>query len=451
MKPTLNHPNRRQFAKTTFMTGATLAAQSTTSILAEDTKQRRIRTGVIGCGSVSHQYLPVLKRPPFVDVVSLCDIRHERAVKQGEKFKVANTYPDIDAMLAGESFDFLVNLTNMQEHEALNRRALDAGKHVWSEKPIANSLEAGQQLLRIATEKGLRLKALGAIPMSVLGYERRYNSALRDALAGKEDAFVKDILSGQPEPPRYFARMKRDNKAGPALLQDGRLPSPRPITTSELVTFIGDTAHPKTVIDLRGDREAFMQAHVEGSLFAPFASGKLPLVAGSYVDEDAAIILVVNEASEVDEAVRQLVRIGLDNIESWIPTSEALSDHVEEANILTHQSNITTAGLSESLANHPDAVVLDVRSAAEYAESHVRGAEHIAYTRLAVRLAEVPEGSPLFVHCATGLRASLAVPFLARHREVIHVDGDFSDISDSLIEQAISPVTLVPASVAPVS
>ena len=43
-------------------------------------------------------------------------------------------------MLAGEPFDFLITLTDMQEHEHLNRQALAAGKHVWSEKPIANSL-----------------------------------------------------------------------------------------------------------------------------------------------------------------------------------------------------------------------------------------------------------------------------------------------------------------------
>jgi predicted dehydrogenase len=59
-------------------------------------------------------------------------------------------------MLAGEPFDFLVNLTDMQEHEHLNRQALEAGKHVWSEKPLANSLEAGQQLLQFAHERQLR-------------------------------------------------------------------------------------------------------------------------------------------------------------------------------------------------------------------------------------------------------------------------------------------------------
>jgi predicted dehydrogenase len=90
-------------------------------------------------------------------VVSLCDIRPKRARKQAEKFKVAHFYPHIDKMLAGESFDFLIDLTDMQEHEHLNRQALSAGKHVWSEKPIANSLAAGQELLRTAQEKKLRL------------------------------------------------------------------------------------------------------------------------------------------------------------------------------------------------------------------------------------------------------------------------------------------------------
>jgi predicted dehydrogenase len=90
-------------------------------------------------------------------VVSLCDIRPERARNQAEKFNVAHHYPHIDQMLAGEQFDFLINLTDMQEHEHLNRQALEAGKHVWSEKPIANSLAAGQELLRVAKQRNHRL------------------------------------------------------------------------------------------------------------------------------------------------------------------------------------------------------------------------------------------------------------------------------------------------------
>ena len=141
--------NRREFTKTA------LAAGAAGAFAAEPAK--RIRTGVIGCGSVSGSYLPVLTKSPFVEVVSLCDIKPERARKQAEKFKIAHHYPNIDAMLAGEPFEFLVDLTDMQEHERLNRQALEAGKHVWSEKPIANSLSAGQELLRTAQQKQLRL------------------------------------------------------------------------------------------------------------------------------------------------------------------------------------------------------------------------------------------------------------------------------------------------------
>ncbi len=276
-------------------------------------------------------------------------------------------------------------------------------------------------------------KALGAIPFSVLGYERRFNGALREALEGSEDAFVKDILSGQPEPPLYFARMKRDNKLGPALLPDGKLPQPRRLTADELSAFVFDESE-HVILDLRSDRVAFMQRHLTGSLFAPLTGGKLPIVAGSYVDENAAIILVVNDESEVDEAVRQLVRIGLDKVESWIPADEALSEHFENDDLTASITRITTAELAGALAAHPGAVVLDVRSTGEYAESHVRRSKHIPYTRLAARLAEVPHTYPLYVHCGSGLRASFAVPFLAREsREVVHVDGAFGEISTDLL------------------
>ena len=156
MKTSSTRLNRREFGKTALLAGAALVSGAASSPAA-DTASRRIRTGVIGCGSVSHQYLPQLTASGFVEVVSLCDIRYERAQKQGEKFNVRNTYPNVEAMLAGVPFEFLVDLTDMQQHEGINRRALAAGKHVWSEKPIANSLAAGQELLRMAKENNVRL------------------------------------------------------------------------------------------------------------------------------------------------------------------------------------------------------------------------------------------------------------------------------------------------------
>jgi predicted dehydrogenase len=147
---------RRAFARLTLGAGAAVALTGW-AVPGAGGAPRRIRTGVIGCGSVSNAYLPTLKACPFVELVSLCDIKPERARRQAERFQVAHHYPHLEAMLAGEPFEFLVDLTDMQAHEAINRRALEAGKHVWSEKPIANSLAAGQKLLRLARQKGVRL------------------------------------------------------------------------------------------------------------------------------------------------------------------------------------------------------------------------------------------------------------------------------------------------------
>jgi len=118
---------------------------------------KKIRVGLIGCGSVSGKYLPHLAACPFVELVSTCDIIPERAARRAEQFKVPHHYPHIKQMLAGAEFDLLVNTTDMQEHEHLNREAIEAGKHVWSEKPIGNSVAGAQQVLDLAKKKGLRI------------------------------------------------------------------------------------------------------------------------------------------------------------------------------------------------------------------------------------------------------------------------------------------------------
>jgi predicted dehydrogenase len=144
---------RREFARRSLLAGPVIAAAPAVM----RAQGRRITTGVIGCGSVSNSYLPVLAASPHVELVSVCDIRPDRARRQAERFSVPHHYPHIDQMLAGAPFEFLVDLTDMQEHERLNRQALEAGRHVWSEKPIANSLAQGQELLRVATAKRVRL------------------------------------------------------------------------------------------------------------------------------------------------------------------------------------------------------------------------------------------------------------------------------------------------------
>src|SRR5262245_36821870 len=155
--------DRRAFVGRGLAAGAALAAGTPGQA---DDPPKHIKLGVIGCGSVSHSYLPHLSKCPYVELVSACDIIPERAKAQAEKFKIPNQYPHIDKMLAGAAFDLLVNLTDMQEHERLNFQAVDAGKHVWSEKPMANSLAAGEKLLAAAKKKGVKIWGAPAMVVS---------------------------------------------------------------------------------------------------------------------------------------------------------------------------------------------------------------------------------------------------------------------------------------------
>jgi len=124
---------------------------------------KKIKVGVIGCGSVSRMYLPHLTSSPFVELVSTCDIKPDRAINAAKKFNIPNYYPHIDKMLAGAPFDLMVDLTNMQEHGRLNKQALLAGRNVWSEKPMANSYKEGRALLDLAISKKLRIWGAPAV------------------------------------------------------------------------------------------------------------------------------------------------------------------------------------------------------------------------------------------------------------------------------------------------
>jgi hydroxyacylglutathione hydrolase len=241
-------------------------------------------------------------------------------------------------------------------------------------------------------------KALGAVPMSTVGYEKRFNPALR--AAETERGFVDFILAGQPEPPMYFANMKRDNKLGPPVL--GGLPKPARISAEQFASL--DTAS-VAVIDTR-PWDAFRAGHVAGSLSFPLTRS-FNTDAGSMVRDTDDIHLVIEE-DRLEEAVRDLIRVGLDNIRGWCTPSEiaelpslATIDEVgvEEA-----------VGLVESRRLH----VLDVRRKTEFEGGHLPGAVNIAHTRLAGRLDEVPREGRLLVNCRSGARSAAASAYLKR-------------------------------------
>ena len=158
-----NKISRSQFLEKTSLAGAALLLSSLEG-LASVSPQKKLRVGLIGCGSVSNRYLPHLKSSSLIEVVSLCDIKYDRAVNQNKQYSLgAATYPNIEAMMSGVPFDLMVTTTDMQEHGRLNKIALTAGKHVWSEKPMANTYAEGKELLELANSKKLRLWGAPAV------------------------------------------------------------------------------------------------------------------------------------------------------------------------------------------------------------------------------------------------------------------------------------------------
>jgi hydroxyacylglutathione hydrolase len=257
-------------------------------------------------------------------------------------------------------------------------------------------------------------KALGAVPMSTVGYERRGNPAL-DAVRRGRETFVDMILDGQPEPPLYFARMKRLNKEGVPLL--GELPTPALLGADELTALLDEPD--VVVVDTRLDRTAFMDGHLPGSIYAPL-NKTFPTIAGSYVQPNERIVLVIDEDRR-DEVVRDLVRVGLDRIEGFAPPAVLSGfDGLEQTPTIdfAEVERLRTAG---------EARVLDVRGASEHAAGHVPGAANIAHTRLLDRLDEIDGDGPLLVHCKSGARAASAVSLLAREGfDVRYVDDAFA-------------------------
>jgi predicted dehydrogenase len=157
-----NNISRQRFLQTTAMAGAAMLLSSLEGF-ALTMPDKKIRVAIIGCGSVSNRYLPQLKSSSLIDVVSVCDIKYDRALKQAKDYGVPNSYPHIDKLLTGVPFDMMVTITDMQEHGRLNKQALEAGKHIWSEKPMANTYAEGKALLDLAKSKGLRIWGAPAV------------------------------------------------------------------------------------------------------------------------------------------------------------------------------------------------------------------------------------------------------------------------------------------------
>lgn len=254
-------------------------------------------------------------------------------------------------------------------------------------------------------------KALGAVPQTTVGYEKRFNPALR--AAESERSFTSYVLSDQPDPPSYFARMKFENRDGPAVL--GTLPNPSKLDAKAVAAL--DTQK-VALVDTR-PWDQFASGHIKGSL-SLLVNNQFPTEGGSLIDPAEDVVLIIDQ-SKLDEAIRDLVRVGIDRIVGW-----ATPDVIVEA----AASGVRLATIAEISATDAKiriaagkTFVLDVRKLGEHNEArvadHPAGLMNVSHTRLATALDQIPKDADILVHCRGGVRSARACAYLQRRGHTV--------------------------------
>jgi predicted dehydrogenase len=190
-----------------------------------------MRIGLIGCGNISDVYLK--NAPRFQDFVftAAADMNPDAAKRQAERYAIDSR--SVKSLLAGDDVDIVLNLTIPEAHAEVSLQALEAGKHIYSEKPLATTIADGLAVVAAAKARGLRI---GAAPDTVLGPGVQEARALIDGRAiGKPLAGLAAVMSHGMEHwhpnPSFFFRAG----AGPVFDMG-------PYYLSALITLLGPVA-----------------------------------------------------------------------------------------------------------------------------------------------------------------------------------------------------------------
>lgn len=125
------------------------------------------KIGIVGIGDISGIYLENLtKKFDNLEIIGVCDLVREKAERAIEQYDIPKLYEDMHALFEDPEVDIVLNLTRPYEHFEVSKAALLAGKHVYSEKPFAATLEEGKELVEIAKEKN---RLIGGAPDTFMG------------------------------------------------------------------------------------------------------------------------------------------------------------------------------------------------------------------------------------------------------------------------------------------
>ena len=247
---------------------------------------------------------------------------------------------------------------------------------------------------------------------STIGEQRRSNPSLTN----DEQEFVDKLLAELSAYPAYYAHMGVINSEGPAAVD---LSLPKPVQAEELRRRLESG---EWVVDLR-HRVAFAAGHLKGSLGFEL-SGSFVTYLGWLHPWGTPLTLIGEDEGQIADARRELARIGVDDI-AGAADVEVVRDAAEARAYRVADFAALAAAIGSG-----EVTVLDVRQSDEFADSHIGGASNIPLHELIDRVSELPDGE-VWVHCASGYRASIAASILDRHgRDVVLIDDEFGKAED---------------------
>ncbi|MEO6020739.1 MAG: MBL fold metallo-hydrolase [Knoellia sp.] len=248
---------------------------------------------------------------------------------------------------------------------------------------------------------------------STIGTEKLQNPALTQ----DEEQWVADIFAGLDDYPAYYVHMSPGNSEGPSAAD---LSAPESVDKDTLAARIADR---EWVIDLR-TRTAFAAGHVTGTLNFG-VDGQFATYLGWLIPWDAPLTLLGKSPEQVAEAQRELARIGMDAI-----TGAATGSPQDWTDGSLRSYERASFADAAQVRHHRPVAILDVRRASEYADGHVEGSTNVPLHELLNRIDDVPSGE-VWVHCASGYRASIAASVLAGHKvPVVLIDDSYDESAE---------------------
>lgn len=258
-------------------------------------------------------------------------------------------------------------------------------------------------------------KQLGAVPSSTVGYEKARNWAFQ--YKNNEAGFVKYLLTDQPEPPKYFAMMKKLNKVNRPLLTE--VPKLKKIGNDELKEAM---AKGIKLIDTR-DKNEFAKGFIPGSINIQ-GNNSFATWAGWFLNYEEPFILLA-EDSRLDELTRKLMRIGLDNIYGYVPSTAEF----EKDGGRLEKANVISLAEFKSLYENNGIQVVDLRGAAEYSHGHIKKADNVFVGTILNNLEKISKEKKVVIHCQGGDRASIAYTLLLQsgYKNVLNYAGGINE------------------------